>query len=166
VHAPAVWKLDVPPRLHVFLWLLANNKLLTRDNLAKRRPVEDQACLFCSENETSHHLFFDCYVAKLVWPGISDMLGVSVGVDFESVARWWLNNNQNSVINVVCTTVLWSFWKLHNALCFHGKTQKHGQGSKKSGEGCRRIKNNGKNLSKDAASVILMEARELLRIAW
>jgi hypothetical protein len=34
---PVVWKLRVPPKLHTFLWLLANNKTLTRDNLAKRR---------------------------------------------------------------------------------------------------------------------------------
>jgi hypothetical protein len=31
-----MWKIHVPPRLHIFLWLLANNKILTRDNLAKR----------------------------------------------------------------------------------------------------------------------------------
>ena len=30
-----MWKLKVPPRIHIFLWLLANNKLLTGDNLAK-----------------------------------------------------------------------------------------------------------------------------------
>jgi hypothetical protein len=34
---------------------------------------------------------------------ISELLNVSVGTDFESVARWWLSNNKNSVINVVCT---------------------------------------------------------------
>jgi hypothetical protein len=28
VFIPAVWKLTVPPRIHVFMWLLSNNKLL------------------------------------------------------------------------------------------------------------------------------------------
>jgi hypothetical protein len=32
----AVWKLKVPPRIHFFLWLLSNNKLLTRDNLEEK----------------------------------------------------------------------------------------------------------------------------------
>jgi hypothetical protein len=36
-----VWKLHVPSRLHIFLWLLANNKTLTRHNLAKRRSLDD-----------------------------------------------------------------------------------------------------------------------------
>jgi hypothetical protein len=53
-----VWKIYVPSRLHVFLWLLSNNKVLTRDNLAKRRHVEDMTCLFCSEPETVSHLLF------------------------------------------------------------------------------------------------------------
>jgi hypothetical protein len=39
MHPPAVWKLLIPPRAHFFLWLLSNNRLLTRDNLSKRRNL-------------------------------------------------------------------------------------------------------------------------------
>jgi hypothetical protein len=46
IHVPAVWKLKIPPRVHVFLWLLFNNKLLTRDNLNKRQEVLDLCCVF------------------------------------------------------------------------------------------------------------------------
>jgi hypothetical protein len=64
VYIPAVWKLGVPPRIHFFLWLLSNNKLLTRDNLEKRSKVEDITCLFCQEPESVAHLFFGCVVAS------------------------------------------------------------------------------------------------------
>jgi hypothetical protein len=75
VHTPAVWKLRVPPRIHVFLWLFPNNKLFTRDNLSKRREVSDKTCLFCSEHETAHHLFFfDYVVARVIWGYVSDIL--------------------------------------------------------------------------------------------
>jgi hypothetical protein len=57
VHTYAVWKLHIPPRIHVFLWLLANNRVLTRDNLVKRIYVPDLSCLFCCGLETVHHLF-------------------------------------------------------------------------------------------------------------
>jgi hypothetical protein len=30
---PAVWKLKIPPRVQVFLWLFSQNKVMTRDNL-------------------------------------------------------------------------------------------------------------------------------------
>ena len=50
-------------RLGFILWLLANNKTLTRSNLSKRQHLEDLSCLFCGETETVHHLFFGCCVA-------------------------------------------------------------------------------------------------------
>jgi hypothetical protein len=44
VFTPAVWNITMLPIVHIFLWLLANNKTLTRDNLAKRRKVDDETC--------------------------------------------------------------------------------------------------------------------------
>ena len=55
---PAVWKLVVPPKIHVFLWLFSQNKLMTRDNLRKRHITKPLDCVFCAEQETNHHLFF------------------------------------------------------------------------------------------------------------
>ena len=53
----AVWKLIVPPRVRIFLWLMSKGKLLTRDNLVKRKHLNDKSCLFCSEEESIYHLF-------------------------------------------------------------------------------------------------------------
>jgi hypothetical protein len=58
VHTLAIWRVKVQPRVHVFLWLLANNKLLTRDNLVKHQNVPDLSCKFCSEPESVAHLVF------------------------------------------------------------------------------------------------------------
>jgi hypothetical protein len=55
VYTPVMWKLVVPPTLHIFLWLLAKNKTLTRNNLSKRRNVNDYSCLFCNDLESVHH---------------------------------------------------------------------------------------------------------------
>lgn len=48
-------ELKIAPRVQHFLWLLRKNKLLTRDNLNKRRKVEDLSYLFCNELESIHH---------------------------------------------------------------------------------------------------------------
>lgn len=64
VFVPAVWHLKVPPRVQFFLWLLSKNKNLTRDNLNIRKKLDDLTCLFCTENESVQHLFFECVVAK------------------------------------------------------------------------------------------------------
>jgi hypothetical protein len=67
IFTPVMWKLTVPSRLRIFLcMLLANNKTLTRYNLAKRRNVNDMSCLFCNKPETVNHLFFGCCVASFV----------------------------------------------------------------------------------------------------
>jgi hypothetical protein len=57
LHVPSVWSIRIPLRVHFFLWLVANNKLLARDNLAKRQEVTFKTCLFCSDCESSNHLF-------------------------------------------------------------------------------------------------------------
>jgi hypothetical protein len=37
VFVHVVWNLMVPPGIHMFLWLMSNDKLLNRDNLSKRK---------------------------------------------------------------------------------------------------------------------------------
>jgi len=59
-------------------------------------------------------------VAKLVLDYISELLGLRIGHDFESVARFWLANKKHKVTNTISAVVLWSFWKLRNELCFQG----------------------------------------------
>jgi hypothetical protein len=98
---------------------LANNKTLTRDNLAKRRFVEDESCLFCDDKESIKHLFFECCVAKCIWQICSEMSEKQLGADFESVVKWWLHNK-----NLTCLLLLffWTIWKFRNEMCFKGKS--------------------------------------------
>jgi hypothetical protein len=113
-----MWKIKVPLRIYIFLWLLANNKVLTRDNLAKRKHLEDKTCLFCNEAESSKHLFFDCRIAHYMWCVMSNMLGLLVFSDFETMATWWLKGKKHNTVNVISFTVLWALWKKRNNICF------------------------------------------------
>jgi len=47
-------------------------------------------------------------IAKIIWECISELLNLSLGQDFESVARFWLDNKRHKVANVVSSAVLWS----------------------------------------------------------
>jgi hypothetical protein len=100
-----------------FVWLVSNNRVLTRDNLAKRREVSDPTCLMCNEMESVTHLFFECCVAKIAWSIVSGLLGVSLRENFESVARLWLANKRHELTNVISSSVI---WKLRNEICFQG----------------------------------------------
>lgn len=79
---PAVWKLAMPPKIHVFLWLFSQNKFMTRDNLRKRHIIKPLECVFCAKHETNHHLFFDCVVAKNIWSFISQFFQKDLGTNF------------------------------------------------------------------------------------
>ena len=102
----------------MFLWLLINNRVLTPDNLAKRRKVEDETCLFCAKKETSQHLFFDCVVAKRCWVLISEIIEVSAGENMVNIGKFWLSSKRNGLLNIVTSVVLWLIWKLRNELYF------------------------------------------------
>ena len=67
---------------------MINNRALTRDNLTKRRKVEDENCLFCLEKESIHHLFFDCVVAKQCWKVMSEVVGSQIGGDVVEVGKF------------------------------------------------------------------------------
>ena len=62
----------MPHRYLVFLWLAFKNKILTRDNLNKRRVVENLKCLYCDEEESICHLFFECVVARQIGSDVAD----------------------------------------------------------------------------------------------
>jgi hypothetical protein len=116
-----MWKIHVPPRIHVFLWLVANNKILTRDNLAKRRDVDDKSCIFCFESESVLHLLYECCVAINLWEIVVEIAGLHLVSDFESMAKWWIRSKKYNSVNVLYTTAIWALWNLRNKLCFQGQ---------------------------------------------
>jgi len=67
------------------------------------------------------HLFFDCCVAKVLRTYLSDIFHISLGTNFESVARWWVSNRKYKVMNCFSATLMWCLWKFRNEMCFQGK---------------------------------------------
>jgi hypothetical protein len=108
----------MPPRIHMFL---ANGKLLTRDNLNKCRHLDDLTCLFCDEHESSAHLFFKCVVAKILWLSYQLFFGDKL-VIFEYVARWWISEDNNYVMNILSSLIFWTLWSTSNDVCLQDKS--------------------------------------------
>lgn len=55
-----IWKGKIPAKIKIFLWLMMNNAILTKDNLLKRKWTRDPSCYFCENDENISHLFFQC----------------------------------------------------------------------------------------------------------
>jgi len=64
LHSPALhWKGFAPLKIDLFIWLLLNSSICTKDFLTERRIInyEEALCHFCcKEVETIHHLFHLC----------------------------------------------------------------------------------------------------------
>jgi hypothetical protein len=96
---PAIWKVGVPPKVQLFLWLLSHNKLAIMDNLKKRGMDKPEQCCFCSEKESIGHLFFECVV-------VSEFLGYSIGEDYLSLASKWVHEKKFCSVNIISTVAL------------------------------------------------------------
>lgn len=118
VFIPSIWSIIAPPRVQVFLWLLSHNKLMTKDNLAKRGIQKTPECVFCNEQESIFHLFFGCVVAQHVWRAVSVFLACELGTDYLSVAKFWPASKKHSALNSICSCILWSIWKIRNSFVF------------------------------------------------
>jgi hypothetical protein len=51
----------------VFMWLVEQKGILTKDNMTRRRWQGDTGCYLCGQLESCDHLLFDCPISKVVW---------------------------------------------------------------------------------------------------
>lgn len=72
-----IWKAKIPLKIKIWMWLIEQNAILTKDNLATKNWIGDNKCAFCNADETIHHLFFSCDMAKYVWSLVAFVLGAA-----------------------------------------------------------------------------------------
>jgi hypothetical protein len=54
-------------KINVFMWLVEQKAILTKDNMLKRKWQGGLGCYFCSQHENIDHLLFSCLIAKVIW---------------------------------------------------------------------------------------------------
>ncbi|XP_042958050.1 uncharacterized protein LOC122293561 [Carya illinoinensis] len=64
----SIWKLKTSPSVKQFMWRACSEALPTLANVKRRKVVEDNNCLICSQAiETSSHALWSCVAAQDVW---------------------------------------------------------------------------------------------------
>ena len=119
-----IWKGKIPAKNKIFLWLVANNALLTRDNMVKRKWTGDPSCLFCECNESVSHLLFQCSLAKAVWAVVAHCLGASnvprnLNQSWAWCEQWLPYGTKFHAIGIAA--ICWAIWKTRNSACFEDK---------------------------------------------
>jgi hypothetical protein len=121
-HNIFLWKLKIPLKVKVFLWLLFRKEILTKDNLVKRNWHRNEQYCFCQNYETIQHLFFDCKLAKFIWTIIYFTFGLEFPVSINSAWTLNMNSRTRKLVPVGIGTMLWSMWLSRNDIAFDKKT--------------------------------------------
>jgi hypothetical protein len=118
-----IWKAKIPQRIKVFLWLILNDKILSKENLSKRNWQGNARCDWCGCLETTSHIFYDCQVASFTWKVIQMVLdSISLPNNSNDMFGKWLCGfkvYERNLITIGCSAVLWSLWKTRNDCCFN-----------------------------------------------
>uniref|UniRef100_A0A2N9FZG8 Reverse transcriptase domain-containing protein n=1 Tax=Fagus sylvatica TaxID=28930 RepID=A0A2N9FZG8_FAGSY len=70
-----LWRLNIPGKVKHFIWRACNESLPTRQNLCRRKILEDHRCAICSGiSETTTHILWECPFANCVWSTSSGRL--------------------------------------------------------------------------------------------
>ena len=119
-----LWKAKLPLKIKIFMWLIENDAILTRDNLARRGWQGDKRCNFCLENESINHLFFDCAMARYVW----SLVAYVVGADCRpcSLDQFWVWAKQflprgGKFWYEGLAAICWALWRMRNKIHFEQK---------------------------------------------
>ena len=126
--ANLAWSSDAPPKCQFFVWLAAQERCLTADNLAKRGWPHNPLCSLClQEPESATHLLTTCSFAKEIWHLTFDMLHMHHSLmanNGESLTSWWqrsssaMTKDKAKTWRSIIALVWWNIWKERNARVF------------------------------------------------
>ncbi|CAN1760045.1 Putative ribonuclease H protein At1g65750 [Linum perenne] len=118
-----IWRWEGPQRIRHFLWLAAQNKLLTNEERCRRHLATSDECGGCnSAIESVIHVVRDCPVAKEIW---YELLGVNSNHEFFQIAEsdWWEKYIADKSWASIFGITTWTLWKIRNERIFEGKAQ-------------------------------------------
>jgi hypothetical protein len=119
-----LWKLKISLRVKVFGWYLRKGVILTKYNLAKRNWHGSKKCVFCHQDETIKHLFFQYHFARSIWSVIQLASTLCPPRSITNIFGNWLNGIEHSFkkhIRVGEIAVIWSLWLCRNGKIFNDK---------------------------------------------
>ena len=126
----SIWKAKVPPRVAFFTWTAALGRILTADNLWRRRVILFNWCCMCkADGESIDHLLLHCVYAKELWDMVFAMFGihwVMRGRVRDLFACWQgkMGRHLNDMIwRFVPHCLMWCFWRECNTRIFEGCEQ-------------------------------------------
>ncbi|ONI04198.1 hypothetical protein PRUPE_6G308200 [Prunus persica] len=118
-----VWKLNIPPKVKNFVWLLIRKRLQVRARLHRFMQHISPIYPFCqSLPETIQHMFMDCQYAKDVWALSPDLMPLPSQAG--DLYIWLLSLSPTSTKSELdplskALLICWQIWEARNNVVFH-----------------------------------------------
>ena len=113
-----MWKIKIPLKVRVFMWLMLKNSILKKDNLARRGWTRSKQCHLCGHDESVEHLVFQCSLARLIWQVVIFALYLGRPPDgaTDLMTTWMYRfpRSQHKLLLSGSAAVCWTIWKTRN----------------------------------------------------
>jgi hypothetical protein len=119
-----IWKAKIPEKIKIFMWLLEQKAVLTKDNMIRRNWQGSPACYFCGEPKNNDHLFFSYPIAKVVWGVVAKCFQQNTRpLCYEQYWQWIKSAlpGGESMYMMGVAALCWAIWKARNKTCFEKK---------------------------------------------
>ena len=120
-----IWKIDILPKIIIFLWLCFHSSVPVKSILVARGINCDGKCPICrSHDESIIHLLRDCELTHKYWRSI-EVPPECVNTFTRSLEGWLHSNSVNFVLHrsgipwsTVYLFTIWAVWKNRNKIVF------------------------------------------------
>ena len=126
----SVWKAKVPSKVTFFSWTATLGRILTIDNLRKRKVLIIDWCCMCKTNGKSvNHLLLHCPIAQDLWNLVFILFGISwvMPRGVEDLFACWSGKRGNSESGAIWKAVphclMRCLWRERNSRTFSGEEQ-------------------------------------------
>ncbi|KAL5800890.1 hypothetical protein ACOSQ3_032522 [Xanthoceras sorbifolium] len=119
----ALWNLNIPPKIKIFIWRVCLNAIPSLFNLCSRKIVVDPCCSRCGDApESSAHALFWCSSVRPIWESTVfwDILNLQCHISCFDLILWVFVRAKRAELEEFCM-ILWGVWSERNAVC-HSKS--------------------------------------------
>jgi hypothetical protein len=107
-----LWSIQVPSKLWVFLWRLAQQSLPTADIRCRRKMAETSMCTIFGDVDSWRHSVIDCSVARCVWALADEEVTENLCMNEDPSAKRWIFSMMESMSRDGFARVAVTLWAI------------------------------------------------------
>ena len=119
----ALWSMELPKKIKIFMWRASNNLLPSTKNIWKRKVLQEPTCQICRKSiESISHALLEYKAAKSIWlqspftvPSFKDH-----SHDIFSILQRMANELRKADLELM-VALCWAVWFSRNKFIFKGK---------------------------------------------